>query len=312
MSNNTFVLEETTNDIMNVTDINPPILENESPPPNFVNMNTRNKEKREKDYETQESGELVFNLLIQLQSEQRSQFEKINSELKEIKQQNENIQAKQVELEAAVKFVSAKYDDLDVQVKTLESKFNMKLSNQKDETTAYIDELEENIENLQRTLRSRTIEIRNVPSNKGENLELLMKDIYKVLSLEFRESDIKDMYRLPSKDNTNKPLIVELENTKSKANLLSAMKTYNLAHKEEPISSTTLGFQGQTRPLYASEYLSMKAAKIFYLGRMLKKNKSYKYCWTASGKVYVKKDDNSPAVELKTIKQAELLTSPRD
>lgn len=106
----------------------------------------------------------------------------------------------------------------------LETKLDAKIKLEKDENQLYINELEDNIEDLQRKLRSKSIEVRNIPFHKGENLTNMIRTIYQVLSLPFDEHDIKDVYRLPSKDIATKPLILEMDSTNSKAVLLGAIK----------------------------------------------------------------------------------------
>lgn len=287
---------------MDASDTEVTNLELESPPP-FVNMNARKKVNQDSDTENATFGEAILKMLSEMKSEQQRQFSVLNAELRDIKLQNEKTQAKQLELETAVEFITNKYDDLAVQMKSLESRVETKLHDHKNATEAYISELEDGIEDLQRKLRARSIEIKNIPFTKEEPLLQIIKNLYRTLSVDYNDGEITDQFWLPNKEISKRTLIIELDNSKNKAKLLGAIKNYNLNHKNEPLSTSSLGLPGASQIIYASDYLTKKGAKLFFLGRNLKRNHNFKYCWTVAGKVFVRKSDDAPGIELKNENQ---------
>ncbi|KAG7295398.1 hypothetical protein JYU34_022447 [Plutella xylostella] len=298
MLDNTFVkgdMEET-----NTSDANPSNILEESPPPQFVT--TRGKANQNN---TSEDAILAF--LAEMKREHSEQFGVLSAQISKINEQHTKILEQQAQLEASVNFISSQHDQLKQQVDGLETKLDAKIKLENDENRLYINELEDNIEDLQRKIRSKSIEVRNIPFHKGENLTNMIKTIYQVLSLPFDEHDIKDVYRLPSKDIATKPLILEMDSTNAKAVLLGAIKSYNLHNSQEPLNTKTLGLSGNKTPIYVSDYLTKKAAKLYYLGRMLKRNHNFKFCWSNSGKIFIKKNEESPAIELKHEKQVLLI-----
>lgn len=168
------------------------------------------------------------------------------------------------------------------------------------ENKAHIHELQTRLEEINRKLREKSVEIRNIPFSKDENKIEVVKNIYKCLSLDFSKDLVLDISRVFTKDKNNKPLIVEMNTAQSKTQFLGSLRNYNKAHRNNPLDTNKLGFAGSNTPIFASDYLTPFAAKLYYLGRDFKRHHNYKYCWTSHGKIYVKKHDDSPAILLRS------------
>lgn len=294
--NNTFVKGEGVLNVTTDSDVNLSNIEDQSPPPNFVTTRGKNSSKMANE-------NTIVVLLNEMKKENADQFSKLNSQAEKNNEQMNKILEQQIQLETSVTFLASQYDQLKELVNDVEAKTEVKIKMFKDETILYVDELENSIEDLQRKIRSKSIEVRNIPYQKGELLKNILETMFQVLAISLTDEDIIDTYRLPGKDTVNKPLILEMRNTAAKAKLLGAIKTYNLNHKQEPLNSMHLGFSGNPIPIYASDYLTRKAAKLYYLGRMLKRNLKFKYCWSNSGKIFLKMNDESPAIEIRNEKQ---------
>uniref|UniRef100_A0A2H1VVN8 SFRICE_020507 n=1 Tax=Spodoptera frugiperda TaxID=7108 RepID=A0A2H1VVN8_SPOFR len=169
----------------------------------------------------------------------------------------------------------------------------------------YITLLEDKLEELQRGNRKTCIELKNVPKSHNESSDDLVNmvlNLSKNIGLEMESRDIKDIYRLPTKKEgvTNTPIIVETSSTMLKTNLLKKAKSYNIKNKTK-LQAKQLGLTNNTEaPVFISEQLTPKGARLFFLARDLSNTKQYKYCWTSYGRVLVKKDDNSSAIVIKS------------
>lgn len=113
-----------------------------------------------------------------------------------------------------------------------------------------------------------------------------------------------DISRVSTKDKNNKPLIVEMNTVQSKT---ENFNNYNETHRNTPLGTSNLGFAGNDTPVYASDYITPQAAKLYYLARYLNRHYNYKYCWARHGKIYVKKHDDSSAILLKSEVQVDAL-----
>ena len=85
-----------------------------------------------------------------------------------------------------------------------------------------------------------------------------------------------------------------------KTNLLKKAKSFIIRNKTK-IQAKQLGLTNNTEtPVFVSEQLTPKGARLFFLARDLANSKQYKFCWTSYGRVLVKKDENSRAIVIKS------------
>jgi hypothetical protein len=120
----------------------------------------------------------------------------------------------------------------------------------------------------------------------------------KSVSLELESRDIKDIFRLQGKrsENQNEPIILDLGSTLLKSDLLKKVKTFNKRNKDK-LCAIHLGHNTNVDiPVYVSEQLTAKGARLYFLARDLVRNKKYKYCWTSFGKVYIRQDETTRSV----------------
>lgn len=138
----------------------------------------------------------------------------------DIKKQNE-------ELQKSISFMSDGYDDFLNTITTLE--------NEKCRDRKVIDLLEQRVEALERKSRASSLEIRNVPtkcntdSSKETKQELsdLVAAMDKSISVRLDKSAIKDIFRIKSAKEPNRPIVVEFDGSLQKEEILSAVKKFN-------------------------------------------------------------------------------------
>lgn len=174
---------------------------------------------------------------------------------------------------------------------------------EKAEDRRYIIALEDQIEILQRKSRNSTIELRNIPqinnSETKHNLCELLANIGNATNFKVMENDIKDIYRVNTKKEVNRPIIVELASTMKKDTVLSSVKRFNKGKKkEDKLHSRHIKLEGPPKPIFVSECLTQRAKGLFYLARDFAKTHSYSYCWTTNGIIYLRQRDNSPHIRV--------------
>ncbi|XP_014363306.2 uncharacterized protein LOC106714715 [Papilio machaon] len=236
-------------------------------------------------------------LIISRTSAQEQELKKIAPTLIEIQQSNRNI-------ENSIAFLTAQNEEYKKQIE--------KLQRQAQEDKKYVTLLEEKIEDMQKGMRKTCFEVKNVPKKESETKEDLIDMITcltKNIGCEVDKKDIKDIYRVRGKtDGAQKtPIVVETVSTILKNDILKMSKSFNIRHKDK-ISARHLGLRsGEDTPVFITENLTAKSARLYFLGRDLVKSNSYKFCWTAYGKVYVRKDEKSPVVLIKNESQIQQL-----
>nr|XP_026495545.1 uncharacterized protein LOC113400254 [Vanessa tameamea] len=262
-------------------------------PPNYVS--SRNKRKRDDDVLADLSNfkEEMRKMISTLMASQEQEFKKNAATLKEIQRTNINI-------ESSITFLSAQNEEFKKKIESLEGQMK--------EDRKYITLLEEKIEEMQRETRKTNLELKNVPKQKNETKEDLIKMVINLstnIESKISETDIKDIYRVRSKKEgfENTPIIVETNSTIVKTNVLKLSKTFNIKHKSK-LCAKHLGLNtSEDTPIFVSEHLTAKASRLYFLARDLVKTKGYHFSWTAYGKVYVRKDESSQIILIKNESQ---------
>ncbi|KOB52344.1 Zinc finger DNA binding protein [Operophtera brumata] len=230
----------------------------------------------------------IKSMFAEIRTQQDVKFEALTSALTTIIAQNQDIQK-------SVDFLTSQYDGLSSKVSCLE--------NEHLEYKKRVVNLEKKLHFMERQARSSTIEIRNIPKQPNENKQLISKIVQNIgvsLGLEapFLDTEFKDIYRSKSE-----ALVVEFTCTHRKESLLAEYRKFNKARRDnkEPLLNTSLirlPTSVPPRPIYISEYLTVKARRVFYVARESVKNKMLAAAWTSFGKVYVKKDEGSLPVHV--------------
>ncbi|XP_022831972.1 uncharacterized protein LOC111360310 [Spodoptera litura] len=228
---------------------------------------------------------------------QASSVTKLASDIAELKSQNASIQKSNMEIEKTVSFISKQYDDILNQMEIL-----------KREKTAYKDSfqaMEAKIQDLQVSSRSSTVEIRNVPPSKEKetmaDLTNIVNKIGTAINVPINSLHIRDVYRLPGKSGSTRPIITEFASVQTKLEFLTSVRNFNKkSNKEERLSTQILGIIGDRCPIYIAEYLPPSVRKLFYAARQFAKIKQFSYCWTNNENVFLRKSEGDKQILVKT------------
>lgn len=268
-------------------------LNPERTPPNiFVSQRFK---KRRDEGESNHSAlmEDIKTMIADLLAPQRKELSMINSNLHEIKTVNQKI-------EQSMDFLAKQNEELQKKITVLET--------QAKKDREHINMLEDKMEEIQRSSRKTCLEIKNVPSRRMEtkdDLINLVTSLSKSVNCIIEKSDIKDIFRIQGRksEERNTPIIVETSSTLTKNDFLKSCKSFNIKNKEK-LRAKHLGLTiNEDTPVFVSEYLTVKGARLYFLARDLSKTKHYKFCWTSFGKVYMRKDENSPVIIIKSESQ---------
>lgn len=219
---------------------------------------------------------------------------KLIADIAEIKDQNSKIQQTNLEIEKSMDLLSAQYDNINTRIDFLEK--------ERKEHILHISTLETKLEEIQRNLKSASIEIRNLPLDpKNEHkpdLAKIVMNTCKALNANVQDSDIKEVYQIRGKSGKC-TIIADFTRTTLKQDLVRKAKDFNKKHPTQRLCTTHLGFEGVPTPIYVSEALTGKGRRLLYLARDFASANGYKYCWTSNGKVFIRKTDSAPHMEIK-------------
>lgn len=154
------------------------------------------------------------------------------------------------------------------------------------------------MEHLEKKLKETCIEIKNLPTDNNAQMELAIEQIHKSLNINFNPADIKSAYRVATRRHGPRPIIVEYANVKIKEELLQAFKNYNKNNKGDKLNTTIVDWSKSKDHIYIKESLTKNGNYLFYLARDLIRKSDWKFCWSNRGRIYVRKSEGSPAIEI--------------
>lgn len=279
MSGQPPVLHQSEPNISALSELSEPCLD--------TNITSRNKRKRH-DHESFvnmcEFKDEISNTLKELKKEQTLFRSDIATTLTEIKNQCSKLQD-------YVDFSVAKYDEMLAKMQEYEV--------ERKENRDYICRLEDRIDHLERQSKLTSLEIKNVPKTADESklgLANAVRNIGNVLDTTIVQSDIKDVYRINYKGSTNNTIIVDFTTVMLKSKLLTSVRTFNKNNQNNKLNTSHLRVDGPKVPIYISDHLPSKTRKLYFLARDFAAQNNYKHCWTAYGKVYLRKEDGAQRV----------------
>lgn len=159
--------------------------------------------------------------------------------------------------------------------------------------------LSHRIEELEQYQRSNNIEIKGIPL-EGEPL-VVVKQIGELIKEEVSEADIDICHRVPTARHDEANIIVRfVRRTKRNAFLNKA--------KKSRMDTITLGFQSSSK-VFVNEHLTRYGKRLLGAAVERKKELRWRFVWTAGGKVFVRKDENSPAIRIASMEDIDKMTT---
>ncbi|CAK1553275.1 unnamed protein product [Leptosia nina] len=260
--------------------------------PNLHLLSTNVTERKKRKFDGDDSENFMVTIKYMFDAfskEQNKRFQDLLVSVNCIREQNS-------ELTKSVETMSSKYDEFLSRIKHLEDA--------RKEDKKYVSILEQRLETLERKSRASGIELRNIPktiTGKPEtksDLCQLTQLMGKAINIDIRESDVRDIYRINSKDSSN-PIIAEFTSVLVKEKILSAVKSFNKKkQKGEKLNTGHFGTVGPIKPAFVTETLTQQTQKIFYLARTFQKEHGYDFCWTSRGVVYLRKNSNLSQIKI--------------
>lgn len=234
----------------------------------------------------------IMHLLTTWKNDQDKLFEKLTSDINEVKLQNKEIQKTNNEIEKSMENINLAYETMRESV--------LKLEKERQEQRAYIMELEKRLLDLQYSSRSSSIEIRNVPITEKENIEDLTSLVIKTcnaIQVPLKSTDLRDVYRMPGKKGSNRPIVAEMITVPLKSKVLDAIRVFNKGRpNSDKLNSTHIGFSGEPKPVYVADHLPNSLRQLFYEARKFANAHEYKFCWSQNNKIFLRQREGMDSI----------------
>lgn len=209
----------------------------------------------------------------ELKSEQKSQESSFNKAFENISEQLvENHKSFLEERKKTEKYLQI-IEDLLTENKVLKSK---------------VQKLEEKLEDQEQYSRSNCLEIHGIPQDANENVLSIVKEVGKALDFPISDSMIDACHRLGRGQN-NKPsgIIVKFVRRLDKEEFMRRRRV------KRNLNSTHIN-RTEGQPIYINESLSPERRRLMALARVVKREKAYTFLWVRNGKIFLRKDENTP------------------
>lgn len=220
--------------------------------------------------------------------------------------------------------LEAFFDKLDRRLESMENKLDSRLSKVEDkcnkldrkskkqekdhkEVASEVSKLKISVAVLEQEKLERNVIIKGIPESENEDndsLSNIVEDVFCLLDADFESQFLIRVRRIGTKNIKNKSrlIVAELANDAIKLKIMKGLADKNLNCSRFKYADGNAWGSNEDK-IFLSDQLTSTMSHIFYHARQLRKQKQIKYAWTKLGRVYVKKDDDSRAFNIKSIEQ---------
>lgn len=229
----------------------------------------------------------------------RSDHNKTMTIITEIQERQSSLKTEFNSLADSLEFTSAENKNLSVKMGKIEAKLK-----DSDHIQTQLHDIQKNVRTIQEDLgqqqqndRILNLEIAGVPELKNENLCDMFLRIAKHAGVDMSCNNITHITRVqPRQKTTGRPknIIVKLRNKIDKDNIISGLR------KTRGITTEDIQMQGESKRVYVNEHLTVENKQLLKKCRDAVKSKSFEFLWVKNCKIYVRKNDTSEAINIKT------------
>lgn len=108
--------------------------------------------------------------------------------------------------------------------------------------------------------------------------------------------DIQAAHRIPARGDSAQPIIIKFTNQQLRNRFIAEAKKKKLSCKD---LNYTNNFNTK---IYVNDHLSPDNKKLLYEAKNCVRNKSAKSAWSNGGKIYIKRNDNSPPTLIRDLR----------
>lgn len=195
-------------------------------------------------------------------------------------------------------FLSVKYEDQKKELLGLQNE-NKEMRN---ETSVIMNslsevqkenrELKKKIDEMEQYSRNANVEILGVPETPSEMVETIVGVIGQKLQVNIVKTDIEVAHRIPTNSTQYpKPIVVKFKDRKVRDLVIEKARKTKLKAKDllDTFPETAV---------FVNEHLTAERKKLMASARVKKTEMNYKYLWTRSGQIYIKKTDTSHPIKI--------------
>ncbi|XP_026331787.1 uncharacterized protein LOC113239134 [Hyposmocoma kahamanoa] len=145
--------------------------------------------------------------------------------------------------------------------------------------------------------RMNNAEIKGIPQSQNENLLDIISSVGSKINYPINRSQINFVTRVPTKDNTQpKPIIVAFISRYVKEDFVAAARAKS---REVKLNASIIGFKNM---VFVNDHLTPSNKDLLTKAKKIAKDKGFLYSWVKHSKIYLRKNDTSPVIQVKSEK----------
>lgn len=137
--------------------------------------------------------------------------------------------------------------------------------------------------------RNANLEIKGIPKQENENVTETVKTIGDLIGSPIAVNEIEVCHRVPTR-NKESNIIVQFRSRTRRDAVLEAAKKKRITNKD--LGSTS------TAPIYINEHLCPVLKRLLGMSVAKKHEHKWKFVWVRNGRIFARKTDNAPILEV--------------
>lgn len=238
-------------------------------------------------------------------SDIRSEVNSVRADYRDAMNSIADIQCKQVEmskefveLTKSIEFYHANQNDFQQRLEKLETSMNAGQSSGSELKTISntIETLKTEIRQQQQWERLMNLEVSGVPESNREDVIDIVTRIADHAGVKLTRDNVIHATRVQPRQNVSgrpKVIIVKLKNRYLKDNILAGLR------KTRGVTTHDISVPGEPKRIFVNEHLTIDNKLLFKKCREFAKSKFYQFTWVKNCRIYMRKDDTSPAIYIK-------------
>lgn len=241
---------------------------------------------------------------------QQGNFDQFNKTLLQLRAEVSDLNNKFItikkdfdELSNTVVFLSGLQDE-QVVINSESREKLRKLENENSSLMCTVSELNARVGQMEQLSRDCNVEVQCVPESRTENVVEVLNKLLHSVSCELPASSVLSVHRvakLNSDSDRPRSIVAKLATPLLRDSVLAAVTKFNKSkkNKDDKLNSLHLGFASK-QPIYVSEHLTPSNKKLHAAARKFAKEKDYLYVWIRNGRIFIRKNNESPFIVVKS------------
>jgi len=231
-------------------------------------------------------------------------FVSIKIDMKKMFRKLEVLTTNVASIESSLNFYGESFDEIKKKMDNVVNIVNG-MENRVIETELRCSKLEKEVDYLKIMLNNneqaslnQCVEITGIPKTPNEDIPNIITSVANILNISIKNEDIVDTFRLKPYKNTDGKIIAKFNSMILKDSIIKSIK---LRYKNKnPVTANNLHTNFPEVKIFINDQLTKENKRLFWLTKEISKTYGYRFVWSNSGGVYLKKQEGEQVIKIQT------------